>query len=342
MHGGDIYRNHVEIDFSVSVNPLPIPQEVRAALISAIEHCASYPDIAQERLRGAVAKELHVNEDSLLFGNGASELFPAALHALKPERVLVPAPAYSGYERAARAAGAQIRYYELSRENDFRIGEDFLEAIDEGVDLIFLTNPNNPVGNCIDAGLLERILGRCRAKDISVVLDECFIEFTDHGEVRSYARRLGEFPKLLIVRAFTKFFALPGVRLGYLLTGNKDYRERIALQLPEWNVSIFAQEAGVAVVREREYYSGTVALIRAEREYLSQELGEMGIRVYPSDANFIMLYTEERIWDRLLEKGIMIRDLSDFRGLSTGYYRIGVREHADNERLVAAMREIMA
>lgn len=341
MHGGDIYRNHVEMDFSVSINPLPIPQNVKAALLSAIEHCTNYPDIYQEKLSRAVAKMLHINEECILFGNGASELFVAVLHGLKPKKVLLPVPGYLGYEKAVRAVEAGIIYYEMPKESGFCLRETFLDVLSEDVDLLFLTNPGNPVGNCIDAGLLQRILRRCREKDITVVLDECFIEFTDNGEQRSYVLRISEFPNLLIVRAFTKFFSMPGVRLGYLLTGNGGYLEKTALHLPEWNLSVFAQEAGVAAVKEREYYKKAIGLIKAEREYLLHEFHNMGVCVYPSDANFLMFYSEKEVKEMLLKRGILIRDLSDLKGLSKGYYRIGIRQHSDNEKLIDAMRMIM-
>lgn len=284
---------------------------------------------------------LQVKKDRILFGNGASELFPAILHGLKPERVLLPVPGYSGYERAADASGAKIRYYEMAEETGFCLKEPFLDALSGEIDLLFLTNPNNPVGNCICAELLEKIVRRCREKNIAVVLDECFLEFTDGEEERSYIGRLEEFPNLMIVRAFTKFFSLPGVRLGYLLTENKEYLERIALQLPEWNVSVFAQEGGVAAVKERAYYKGAVGLIREERTFLLHELERMGIRVYPSDANFILFYTEKPLRERLLERGMMIRDLRDCKGLSPGYYRIGLRRRFEHEKLLEAMRNIL-
>lgn len=341
MHGGDIYRNKVKMDFSVNINPLGIPESVKAALIEAAEDCSCYPDIRQEELKQAIHVMSGADQNHILCGNGASELFMAIIHGLKLKKILIPVPSFSGYEKAAKAGGAKVLYYEMKSEEGFCLTDRVIDFLAEDTDILFLANPNNPVGNCLSPELSEKILRHCMAKHIVVVLDECFIEFTDEWERYSFVRRINEFPNLIIVRAFTKIFAIPGVRLGYLVCTNPVLREEIEKQLPEWNVSVFAQKAGIAAAKETEYQKKSIGAVKTEREYLTQELQRRGILVYPSAANYLMLYTEYPLAKELLKRGVLIRDCMDYRGLSRGYYRIAVKQREENEKLLAEIGEIV-
>lgn len=339
-HGGDIYRNKVKMDFSVNVNPLGIPDSVKRALIEAAGECGKYPDIKAEELTKSVAGMAGVSEDSLLFGNGASELFMAIVHAVKPERIVIPVPSFYGYEWSAGSTGAEVVYYEMKEEHQFSLEEGIKEFLTEGTDLLFLANPNNPVGNMIEASLLEEIAEHCKEKGILIVLDECFLEFTGEEEKRSFKNKLAEYPGVIVVRAFTKIFAIPGVRLGYLLCGNQELKNKIKRQLPEWNLSVFAQTAGRAACEEGEYRKETVSLVKAEREYLAGELRQAGIKVYPSRADYLLLKTGWPLYERLLDKEILIRDCSNFRGLGKDFYRIAVKTHSENELLIKTVKEM--
>lgn len=340
QHGGDIYRNKVNIDFSVNVNPLGIPDSVKEALSKAVELCDRYPDIKAEELTESISGMTGVKGDSILLGNGASELFMAVVHALHPGRIVIPVPSFYGYERTAASTEAEIVYYEMKEEFDFCLDQGIKELLTEGTDLLFLANPNNPVGNMAENSLLEQIAEECRRKQILIVLDECFLEFTGE-EKRSFKNKLKEYPNVIVVRAFTKIFAIPGVRLGYLICENRELRERIRKQLPEWNLSVFAQAAGAAACKENGYISRTVQLVKKEREYLTKELQQMGIKVYPSHADYLLLKTGLPLYGRLLEKEILIRDCSNFRGLEKGYYRIAIKNHSENEQLVTAITKII-
>lgn len=336
MHGGDRYRNQVRLDFSVNVNPLGTPDSVEEALHRAAASCGWYPDIEAERLKRAVSGMLGVPEEQLLFGNGASELFMAAVHALQPRKTVLPVPSFYGYEYAAKAAGSELLFYRTKRENGFRIEEELDGLLTEDVDLLFLANPNNPTGRLADPAMLEGILRHCGERGIYVVLDECFIEFC--GEGRSLISEAERFGSLIVVRAFTKIFAVPGVRLGYAVCGNPALREKIARQLPEWNLSCFAQEAGCACAELSGFILQTQAYVEREREFLAEGLERRGFSVFPSDANFLLLYSRDAfLYERLLEKGILIRDCGNFRGLEKGFYRIAVRSRAENEILLAAL-----
>lgn len=336
-HGGDIYRNHVRHDFSVNINPLGVPQAVRAALQEAVWECERYPDITCERLKKAVGGMCGVPEEYLLFGNGASELFMACVHGIRPERTVIPVPSFYGYEHAAAAGGGEIVYCDMA-ERGFRPGEGIFSALTEEVDLLFLANPGNPAGTLLGREYLEKVLRHCREREIRVVLDECFVEFC--GGRHSLIKEAEQFENLILVRAFTKIFAIPGVRLGYLVCPDRKLRDRIEAQLPEWNISGFAQAAGLACASQREFLRETVEYVQEERQFLAAGLEKFGIKVVSGEANFLLVYSERDLYERLLGKGILIRDCGNFRGLSKGYYRIAVKSRGENEILLKAMEEI--
>lgn len=338
LHGGDIYRNHVKTDFSVNVNPLGIPEAVKAALYEAVDNCTRYPDISAEKLKEAVSEMLTVPKGYLLFGNGASELFMAIIHGIKPKKTVIPVPSFYGYEYAAETADGEILYYKTKEKNDFCLQEDFLSVLTEDVDILFLANPNNPTGNLMSREELRNVLSHCRDKGVYVVLDECFIEFC--GKERSMLQEIETFSNLILVRAFTKIFSIPGVRLGYFVCSNPLLLEKIGRQLPEWNVSRFAQAAGYECAMQTAFVEKTVTFIRKERRFLEDGLKQAGFRVFPGKANFLLIYCEQPLYDRLLEKGILIRDCENFRGLSKGFYRIAVKDRKENEDLLKAIGEI--
>ena len=343
VHGGDIYRNSVTLDFSVNVNPLGMPEGVKQALLESIEVCNQYPDIRQQELKTEVGKLHEVLPEHILFGNGASELFMAIVHALQPKKTVIPIPSFYGYEYVAKACESEIFYYKvqhsISDEKIFGIGEELFQCLDESVDVLFLANPNNPVGGTVTKALMERLFTHCLKKSIYVILDECFADFC--GQEASLLTRYVEFPNVIWVRAFTKIFSIPGVRIGYLINGDEKLLKRIERQLPEWNLSTFAQKAGIACAREKDFIKQTRKHIETEGEFLTQELERMGLLVYPYAANFLMVYTEVPLYERLLEKGILIRDCSNFRGLSKGYYRIAIKTREENQQLLTRIGEIL-
>ena len=343
IHGGDIYSRQIRLDFSVNGNPLGMPEAAAQALTEALTHVGEYPDIHAGALTEAVSRMLlkecgrEISGEYLLFGNGASELFLAIMHALKPQNIVIPVPSFYGYEYAAKAADSHIKYVYLPEENGFCPGQELLQALTEDTDLLFLANPNNPTGQLMRAEYLQELLEHCSQRGIIVVLDECFIEFceTDREQPRSLLAEIDHYKNLLLVRAFTKSFAMPGVRLGYLLCSNADFREKIRRQLPEWNLSVFAQRAGIACAEQAEpYLRDTVEYVKTERAYLREGLEALGIRVVSGEADFLLLYTTQPIYEQLLAKGILIRNCENFRGLGAGYYRIAVKTREENEVLL--------
>ena len=353
MHGGDIYRNKVHMDFSVNVNPLGISDGVMRALEQGIRKADVYPDPKCEELKKAIEKRVfkvvNVNliPDCIVCGNGASELLLAICQWKKPTKAILPAPGFAGYRKVLQTVGCTWREFYLSEEQNFHWTKErcntLCQALEsEHYDILFMTNPANPTGTLMDREKLCEIAQVCERVGTLLVLDECFIELTDAPLENSLVGELKEFKQLLILRAFTKSFAIPGIRLGYLVCPDEKTARLIEEQLPEWNVSVPAQQAGIAAMKEENFLQQSRKLIANERDWLTKKLTQMGVKVFPSKANFILFqWTKDDLYQRLLEQGILIRDCSDYEGLNGGYYRIAVKKHEENEELIRIMHSVV-
>ena len=299
--------------------------------VAKIEH---YPDVRCEALRKAISRFEQVNMEEILCGNGAAELFFAVVQAVWPQKALVIAPSFSEYEEALRSVGAEVEYYYLCEEDNFQIREDYVDKLSEEIDMIFLCNPNNPTGQTIDRDMLIKILDRCKKQNIVVILDECFLEFLDEPNRYEMSDLRGEYPNLLIIKAFTKIFSMPGLRLGYAISSNQDILEEMSWKLQQWNVSVPAQMAGVAALEKpKEYIRQTREYVSGQREYMRNILKMMGYVVFASKANYLFFKGRPGLEKEALEAGFLIRDCQNYEGLSEGFYRIAVRTKEENERL---------
>ena len=345
IHGGDIYSNKIKYDFSVSLNPLGCPVGILEAARKAAGRIEEYPDISQDKLRRELGKVYSLDPENILCCNGASEMFMAIVNMVRPKKALLPSPSFYGYEHALKSQeDCHINRFLLSSDDGFKVTEDILKELSEDTDIIFLCNPNNPTGRAIDKKLLVRIIETCRDFDITVVLDECFIELSESA--KSMAGMVGDHKNLIVVKAFTKFFSMPGARFGFAMA-DPSVIERLGAQLPEWNISVFAEEAALAGLRLLEDGEGSSFLERTretiarEKEFLFKELNALGPTTYPTEANFILIRSNTELYKALLQKGILIRDCSNFAGLCEGYYRIAIKDHDSNEALVAALSQML-
>jgi histidinol-phosphate/aromatic aminotransferase/cobyric acid decarboxylase-like protein len=227
-------------------------------------------------------------------------------------------------------------------EDDFALKEDVIdELLEIKPDLFMLTNPNNPNGRLIEKDLLEKIIEACEKSGTILVLDECFLPLTGREGELSAGYEIPH-KSVIVLRAFTKTFAIPGVRIGYAICSKKSMADALKNHLPEWNLSIFAQMAGAQCLKLLNYVEESVKLIEVERGYLSKELSELGFKVFTSDANFILFKSEiVDLKEKLIEDGILIRDCSDYHGLGEGFYRIAIRSHEDNSELISALENIV-
>nr|WP_294491093.1 histidinol-phosphate transaminase [uncultured Mediterraneibacter sp.] len=341
-HGGDIYTYEDMMDFSVNINPLGPSERVVDAAKRGVEQMAAYPDSRCRKLREKLSKRQGVPEEAYIFGNGAADLIYTLVLAEKPRRALLPVPAFSEYEQALRTSDCHIRYYYTEQKNFFCVSESFLSEITEEVDIVFLCSPSNPSGHKIGKSLLLEIAGQCEKFGVRMVVDECFIEFLTDQEEHFMPGMLKRYRQLFLVRAFTKAHAMPGLRLGYGITSDYELIEKMESSRQPWSVSIPAQTAGLAALDDRERIGRMRKLVAKERERIENQLRNMEIEFIPSDANFILLYSDINLFDELKNYNILIRDCSNYRGLGKGWYRIAVRTEKENDCLIKAIKEIVS
>lgn len=375
-HGGDTESHPgVRLDFSINVNPLGVPPEVRYAIIYGLDSVTAYPDPQCRELRAALARYHGIGMGNITCGNGASDLIHRVIsayhHGLYPQiptnhaplvamdtisantqqtfislpqhpasdrplRILIPTPTFTEYERAARIHGADVCHHRLN-PCFFNLTDAVLDEVTEDTDMVFCCQPNNPTGRLIDPALTARLIERTRERGTLLVIDECFLPFTD---AQSAIDKLES--HIVILRAFTKTHGLAGLRLGYAVCGDETLAAAMAEQGPRWNVSSLAQIAGVAALDSESWEENTRALIRREREWLTEALTQLGLSVVPSQANFLLFRHKTDLFSPLLDRGILIRSCANFDGLDESYYRIGIKQHADNVILIDSLREILS
>lgn len=346
-HGGDIltaqaaYGGEV-LDFSANLNPLGMPAPVAEAVRQAADQSARYPDPLCRDLRRAIAAHDGVGEEQVVCGNGAADLIFRLVFALKPKKALVTAPAFSEYEEAVTCVGCEVARYALDQSRNFDLDAGFVDAIGPDTDLVFLCTPNNPTGRLIDEELLEKVVKQCGAVGAVLVVDECFLPLATGGP--GLAPWLAHHPHLVLLRAFTKSYAMAGLRLGYGLSADCDLLERLSGFAQPWSVSAPAQAAGTAAFTLcPDWPEGARALVARERPVLVTGLAELGCTVVPSQANYL-LFRLEQITDlkgKLLQKGILIRSCANYHNLGPDWYRVCVKGGEENRRLLAALKEVL-
>lgn len=347
MHGGDIYNNQVNIDYSVNINPLGVPEKVKKALTESLNSITSYPEYGAGSLRHAIAQMNDSPSANIVCGNGASELIMAVVNVVKPSRVLIPVPAFQGYKRAVKSLfpECEIKYVFLSETCDYRVDREVSKAIrDYKPELVFVTNPGNPTGRLIEPDILQDIVDACYEVGSYIVIDECFLQLT--GRIYDIALR----GKVITLKAFTKSYAIPGIRLGYCICSDVELAAGMEAVLPEWNISIPAIAAGKAALKESDYIKEAVRIIEQERHYLKEAFEELGIKTFASDANYLVFKvegeseksgTDSLLFEKLLKRGILIRDCNDYEGMGDGFYRVAVKEHKENVILISNIRECL-
>ena len=337
-HGGDVYGSKTLVDFSASLNPMGMPESVRRALIASVDGCIHYPDPYCRTLRHAIGRAEGVPVEHILCGAGASELlyqYAAALPEKKPG--LIVAPAFSEYAAALQAAGHGVEYFTLTAENGFRLTRDIMSLDLSKYAAIFICSPANPTGITVEPEVLEEIA----KAGVRLLLDLSFLDLTARPKLYEVPALLNRFTNVAVLRSPTKSFAIPGVRLGYLLCADRTLTERMTELTQCWNVSVPAQTAGAVAMECGDFLRRSAEIIGAERERLYRQYAALGLMVFPGEANFLLLYSEKELAIPLAKMGYAIRDCSDFVGLKAGYYRAAVRTREENDRLLGAVREVL-
>jgi threonine-phosphate decarboxylase len=344
LHGGDVYRRAGLLDFSANINPLGMPASVREAAVRGVQESERYPDPENEKLTRAYAQFHGVNREAIVFGNGAAELIRALPLCLRAKRGGLVFPCFGEYEAGMKLAGTEVEEVSYSGAKAGKIPQ--------GLDLVMIGNPSNPDGRVFSRDEIARLAGAY--PDTYFCVDESFLPFCADAGERSCIPCLKEYRNLLVLRSFTKICAMPGLRLGALLTGNRQISRSVRNFLQPWTVSRPAQNAGLASLSEKDFVSRTVRFLDGERPWLTGKIKELPYVdfVLPSPANFLLFHAREEqehsLYRQLLDEGIQIRDCASFRGMQTlsdaaektGWYRIAVRTRNENERLLAAMRKV--
>lgn len=338
-HGGNVYAHPGCLDFSASLNPLGLPQAVREVLSANVDAFAQYPDPACTELTRALAEFERVPESWVVPCAGATDAFARLCAVTRPRAALVCAPCYAGYEQALAQTDAEVVAHRLDAQDGFEVGTDLVRSIHKGIDLVFIANPNNPTGRCVRPEVLVACLERAQACGTTVVLDECFIDLTQRPGSNEL---LGSYPHLVLVKAFTKSFALAGLRLGYALCSDKAMVEHLHEAGQPWAVSVPAQLAGVACLADKTYLVRARDLVARERDRLVRALRSCGMRVVDAEANYLMFRGPEGLADKLLDAGVLVRSCANFPGLDDTWYRIAVRTPAENDALLWALENTLA
>lgn len=353
IHGGDIYTAECQgkkrdtlLDFSANINPLGLPKGVKDAVSEALDMCHCYPDPLCRELCQAVAEQQQVPPDFLIFGNGAADLIFRLVTARKPKKALLPAPTFAEYEQALKTAGCAVSRYMLQETDGFALKEEFLFHLEETEpEMVFLCNPNNPTGRLIEPSLLRRIAEVCRKQGVLLVVDECFLDFLEEPEQHTVKDLAADHSCLFILRAFTKNYAMPGLRLGYGICSDRTLLDEMFEAGQPWSVSLVAQQAGLRALKEDTYLQQARELVFREKVRLTSGLEKLGYKVFAPAANYIFFRLEEKadplyhssLAEDLKEEGILIRSCANYKGLTEGYFRIAVKQEEENKALLAAL-----
>ncbi|MBQ6966625.1 MAG: aminotransferase class I/II-fold pyridoxal phosphate-dependent enzyme [Lachnospiraceae bacterium] len=351
FHGSDLMRieelygiNKDEIvSFSANVNPLGISPLLKKTVAEEIDCISSYPDREYRELKQVIAGYLNTSEEKIIPGNGSTELISMIIDIKRPGKTLIIGPTYSEYEREVSLSGGKSYYYQLKEKRDFRLDMDELnENLRNDVDMLIICNPNNPTSTVINRNDLRTIMDICKERDIFVMVDETYIEFVHDREKTEGIPLTDYYNNLFIIRGVSKFFAAPGLRLGYAVTGNRDLIREVGKIMNPWTINSLAEAAGKVMFKDSKYIEKTVKLIEKERKYVTERLSAMSatIKTYEPSANFILFRIDsdsvnaDTLFDSCIMQKMMIRNCCTFPFLDNRYVRICFMNHEDNVRLL--------
>ncbi|BCG48707.1 L-threonine 3-O-phosphate decarboxylase [Citrifermentans bremense] len=344
-HGGNVFAvarmlgvaPEQILDFSASINPLGMSPGVRDALTGCLDRLLHYPDKGAAELRERIAAYHGIRAEEILPASGSTELIHLLPRVVGGRKGLIVAPAFAEYAEALDRAGWEIDYLTLSSADNFALPLPLLwEKLGEGVDMVFICNPGNPTGALVPRREMETVVELCREHGTFLVLDEAFMDFCEEESAKELIRHS---PRAVLLRSMTKFFAIPGLRLGYAIAAPETVEAIAALQDP-WSVNTAAQVAGVAALMDAGYCARTREYVDAERERLARGLSAIpGLRVFPSRANYLLVEicdgrSARELRERLTPEGVLVRDCGNFEGLDGRFFRVAVRLREENERLL--------
>ena len=339
-HGGKVYDAAGNVgdwlDFSANINPLGLSEKILQTLSENLRGIVNYPDPNATELKRAISKRYNVSEKNLVLLNGAAEFFYLYLNATHPKRVIIPVPSFAEYERAARAANCDVKYFLTSATENFSIDIEKLCAELKTGDCVIIGRPNNPTGNLLTAEKILRL-----AEIANVIVDESFIDFVDVPSLRKFVSE-----KIFVVQSLTKIFAIPGLRLGFAVV-EENFARKLNLSKDVWNVNFLAQKAGAIALTDDEFLQRTRIWLATEQKFFVERLQKLhGIKIFPPTVNFVLLKvlsTElaEKILHELRREKILLRSCANFVGLDGSYLRSAIRSREENLQLLNALEKIL-
>lgn len=329
------------ISFSANVNPLGISPKLKEGIAANIDCITTYPDRDYVELRKCIASYCNTETENIIVGNGSTELISLFIQIEKPSKALILGPTYSEYEREIALGGGKSIYYPLREENDFVLDVDhFISKLTEDIDMLVICNPNNPTGTAINNHDMRKILDACKECDIFVMVDETYVEFAENINEVSSVSLTRTYTNIAILRGTSKFFAAPGLRLGYAICSNTDLMQTVNQRKDPWTINSIAVVAGKLMFSDKEYIEKTRDLIASERLRLYDIFNNSKrFKAYWPHGNFMLLkiledeLTSQELFDRCIKQGLMIRDCSTFPYLGENYIRFCFMNPADNTRL---------
>ena len=356
FHGSDIekicsYYNLKKeniVKFGANVNPLGLSPKAGRAIAEHVDILSSYPDREYTSLRNTISGYCNIPADFILPGNGSSELISLLIQERAPKHTLILGPTYSEYSRELSFSGSTQEYYHLQESNDFEPDiPDLCRKLEQGYDFLILCNPNNPTSSAITQEELRRLIGFCAEKNIFVMIDETYVEFApDINEITAVSLTR-EFTNLMILRGVSKFYAAPGMRLGYGITGNLEFLKKMKEKQVPWSLNSLGALAGELMLQDKAYIRQTRDLILSERTRLLKALENIPTyKTYPAYANFLLLkiqkpgLTSQDVFDACIRQGLMIRDCSSFECLDGEYIRFCIMHPEDNTRLLHILESL--
>ncbi|MCI8416393.1 MAG: aminotransferase class I/II-fold pyridoxal phosphate-dependent enzyme [Lachnospiraceae bacterium] len=357
FHGSDLEKIEAEYgikkeeitSFSANVNPLGISPKMRRALIDRIDCITSYPDREYTALRRCIADYTKTVPEHIVVGNGSTELISLIMQLERPKKAMIIGPTYSEYEREISLAGGLSLYYPLPEPKNFVLDtKDLCAHLNETLDLLVICNPNNPTSTAIPTTSMRQILDVCKQYHICVLIDETYVEFAEDVQAISSISLTHYYNNLVILRGISKFFASPGLRLGYAVTGNQDLLGRINTLKNPWTINSLAAVAGELMFSDTEYITATRQLISQERAHCMEELRSLStVKAYDPTANFVLVrilkegVDAQMLFEHAIRRGLMIRNCSTFPFLGNGFIRFCFMSPEKNRELLDCLKELL-
>ncbi|MCC0665147.1 pyridoxal phosphate-dependent aminotransferase [Clostridioides sp. ZZV15-6597] len=330
------------IDFSSNINPKVLPN-LEKYILRGLDECRNYPDINYTNLRKNISKYININPNFIIPGNGATEIIYLLMKSIK-KRLAIINPTFSEYRRSAKLNNIDIIDLELDSNNNFKLDIDTVKNKIKKFDSLFICNPNNPSGNVQD---LKELVCLLNENNKMLIIDETFMEFVENENEYSLVKYIESNKNIFIIKAVTKFFGMPGLRLGYGLTSNSKIMDKIYEYKEPWTINSFADMLSNFIFEDKDYIRNSKEFYIKERKYMLQELKDIrNIKVYDTDANFILIKLYKKIADELkkdlFKRGnILVRDASNFIGLDDSFIRIAIKSHEDNKILIENIKNLL-